>query len=68
MATSGGVLVGFVLVPLTGWLWLDPALAALMAVNILWTGWGAGPGVGRWSDGRRPARGGAGSDRGRHLD
>ena len=36
--TSAGVLVGFVLVPLTGWLWLDPALAALVAVNIVWTG------------------------------
>jgi len=36
--TSGGVLVGFALVPLTGWLRLDPAIAALVAVNILWTG------------------------------
>ena len=36
--TSAGVLVGFALVPLTGWLWLDPALAALVAVNIVWTG------------------------------
>ncbi|WP_149536680.1 cation diffusion facilitator family transporter [Siccirubricoccus phaeus] len=40
VVTSGGVLVGFALVPLTGWLWLDPALAAVVAVNILWTGWG----------------------------
>jgi cation diffusion facilitator family transporter len=38
--TSAGVLVGFALVPLTGWLWLDPALAALVAVNILWSGAG----------------------------
>jgi cation diffusion facilitator family transporter len=38
--TSCGVLAGFALVPLTGWLWLDPALAALVAVNILWTGYG----------------------------
>jgi cation diffusion facilitator family transporter len=38
--TSGGVLVGFALVPLTGWLWLDPALAALVALNILWSGSG----------------------------
>lgn len=36
--TSGGVLVGFALVPLTGWLWLDPALAGLVALNIVWTG------------------------------
>lgn len=40
VATSVGVLVGFALVPLTGWTWLDPALAAVVAVNILWTGWG----------------------------
>jgi cation diffusion facilitator family transporter len=37
--TSVGVLAGFALVPLTGWLWLDPALAALVALNIVWTGW-----------------------------
>ena len=38
--TSGGVLAGFALVPLTGWHWLDPALAALVAANILWSGFG----------------------------
>ncbi|MXQ11144.1 cation diffusion facilitator family transporter [Microvirga makkahensis] len=38
--TSAGVLVGLVLVPGTGWAWLDPILAALVAVNILWSGWG----------------------------
>jgi cation diffusion facilitator family transporter len=37
--TSGGVLIGFALVPLTGWLWLDPALAGLVALNIVWTGY-----------------------------
>ncbi len=37
--TSAGVLVGFILVPLTGWPQLDPLLAALVAVNVLWTGW-----------------------------
>ena len=36
--TSGGVLLGFALVPLTGWPWLDPTLAALVALNILWSG------------------------------
>jgi cation diffusion facilitator family transporter len=36
--TSVGVLAGFTLVPLTGWLWLDPAIAALVAVNIIWVG------------------------------
>jgi cation diffusion facilitator family transporter len=40
VVTSAGVLVGLLLVPLTGWAWLDPALAALVAVNILWSGWG----------------------------
>jgi cation diffusion facilitator family transporter len=38
--TSVGVILGLLLVPLTGWAWLDSALAALVAVNILWSGWG----------------------------
>lgn len=33
--TSGGVLVGVVLVTLTGWLWLDPLVAIAVALNIL---------------------------------
>jgi cation diffusion facilitator family transporter len=33
--TSGGVLVGVVLVTLTGWLWLDPVVAIAVALNIL---------------------------------
>ncbi len=37
--TSAGVLVGVALVVLTGILWLDPLLAALTALNILWSGW-----------------------------
>jgi cation diffusion facilitator family transporter len=36
--TSGGILAGFALIPVTGWLRLDPALAAIIAVNILWSG------------------------------
>src|SRR3954447_12821135 len=36
--TSGGVLAGVALVAATGWLVLDPVLAALVAVNILWSG------------------------------
>jgi cation diffusion facilitator family transporter len=36
--TTIGVLVGFALVPLTGFLRIDPAVAALVAVNILWAG------------------------------
>ena len=38
--TSAGVLVGLALQVATGWTTLDPALAALVAVNILWSGWG----------------------------
>lgn len=35
-----GVLLGLALVLLTGWAILDPILAALVALNILWSGWG----------------------------
>jgi len=37
--TSAGVIVGVGLVWLTGWLWLDPIIALLVAANIVWTGW-----------------------------
>ena len=37
--TSAGVLAGVVLAAFTGWMALDPALAALVAVHILWSGW-----------------------------
>jgi cation diffusion facilitator family transporter len=37
--TSAGVIVGLTAVALTGWLWLDPTLALLVATNIVWTGW-----------------------------
>jgi cation diffusion facilitator family transporter len=37
--TSGGVLVGVLLVQLTGWLRLDPLIAMAVAANIVWTGW-----------------------------
>lgn len=33
--TSAGVVVGVALVALTGWLWLDPAIAVAVALNIL---------------------------------
>ncbi|WP_421886779.1 cation diffusion facilitator family transporter [Methylibium sp.] len=33
--TSAGVVVALVAVQLTGWLWLDPAMAILVALNIL---------------------------------
>lgn len=37
--TSAGVVVGVGLVWFTGWLWLDPLIALLVAANIVWTGW-----------------------------
>jgi cation diffusion facilitator family transporter len=39
VGTSVGVLTGLWLAALTGWHVLDPALAALVALNILWAGW-----------------------------
>lgn len=39
VATSVGVLIGLVLAIATGWGWLDPLLAAAVAVNIIWAGW-----------------------------
>jgi cation diffusion facilitator family transporter len=36
--TSGGVLIGLVLVFWTGWLWLDGAVACLVGINILVAG------------------------------
>lgn len=37
--TSLAVIVGVAGVAISGWLWLDPALALLVAGNIVWTGW-----------------------------
>ena len=37
--TSAGVIVGLALVRLTGWYWLDPVVAILVALNILWSGY-----------------------------
>jgi cation diffusion facilitator family transporter len=39
VVSSAGVLVGVGLVLATGWAVLDPLLALLVAVNILWSGW-----------------------------
>lgn len=39
VVTSIGVTVGILLAVLTGWDILDPALAGLVALNILWSGW-----------------------------
>jgi cation diffusion facilitator family transporter len=47
--TSAGVVVGLVLVALTGWLWLDPVIAVLVAANIVREGarvvWGSVDGL-----------------------
>jgi cation diffusion facilitator family transporter len=39
VVTSLGVLAGLGLATVTGWQVLDPLLAALVALNILWAGW-----------------------------
>lgn len=36
--TSAGVIVGVGLVSFSGWLWLDPVIAIIVAINIIWTG------------------------------
>lgn len=36
--TSAGVIVGVGLVSFSGWLWLDPVIAIIVAINIVWTG------------------------------
>lgn len=38
--TSAGVIIGVALVSVTGWNRLDPIVAMVVAVNILWTGYG----------------------------
>ncbi|MFO0964821.1 MAG: cation diffusion facilitator family transporter [Gemmataceae bacterium] len=35
--TSGGVVAGLLIVWMTGWNWLDPIIALLVAINIVWT-------------------------------
>lgn len=40
VVTSAGVVAGLIGVMLTGWLWLDPVLAMLVALNIIREGWG----------------------------
>ena len=37
--TSAGVIVGLVAAVMTGWMFLDPLLAVIVALNILWQGW-----------------------------
>lgn len=40
VVTSLGVLAGLLLATWTGWLFLDPLIALLVAVNVLWVGYG----------------------------
>jgi cation diffusion facilitator family transporter len=40
VVSTVGVLLGLALVFVTGWAVLDPILAGLVAINILWSGWG----------------------------
>ncbi|MCP1270267.1 cation diffusion facilitator family transporter [Acetobacter cerevisiae] len=37
--TGVGLVVGMLLIPLTGWIWLDAVLAGLIAINVLRVGW-----------------------------
>ncbi|TBW33788.1 cation transporter [Siculibacillus lacustris] len=37
--SSVGVVLGVLLAVITGWMILDPLLAAIVALNILWSGW-----------------------------
>lgn len=39
VVTSVGVIIGLLLAVMTGWYWLDPLMAALVAINILWVGY-----------------------------
>lgn len=38
--TTVGVLFGLLIVWVTNWLWMDAAIACVVAVNIVWTGYG----------------------------
>jgi cation diffusion facilitator family transporter len=40
VVTSAGVIVGVILVVMTGVMVLDAAIAALVALHVLWSGWG----------------------------
>ena len=39
VVSSGAVVLGVLLAVITGWYVLDPLLASLVALNILWSGW-----------------------------
>src|SRR4051794_21292973 len=37
---SFGVVIAALVIMLTGWLWLDPAISLVIAVIVFWSGWG----------------------------
>jgi cation diffusion facilitator family transporter len=37
--SSVGVTFGVLVAIISGWVWLDPLMAAIVAINILWSGW-----------------------------
>ncbi|MCL4132197.1 UNVERIFIED_CONTAM: hypothetical protein GTU68_007583 [Idotea baltica] len=39
VVTSVGVVIGLIVAQATGWAWLDPLIAAMVAINVLWSGW-----------------------------
>jgi len=39
VVTSAGVIAGLLLALATGWIWLDPLMAVIVAINIIWHGW-----------------------------
>ncbi len=61
VVSSIGVTVGVLAAIFTGWPWLDPALAALVAVNVLWSGWVVVSSLGERADGRIRLGRGAGA-------
>ena len=49
--TSVGVIGGVAAVAITDWLWLDPIIALLVAVNIVWTAYRLAAPIGARLDG-----------------
>ncbi len=39
-AVSAGVVIGSILILLTGWLWLDPLISLAINAFIIWSSWG----------------------------
>lgn len=37
--SSVGVIFGVLIAIISGWVWLDPLMAVIVAINILWSGW-----------------------------